>query len=263
MSQTPANPKNAVLSVVKAFAVLRAFVPGNDQLTISEIATRTDLDRGTAFRLVHTLRELGYITPVSGTKRFRLTLKCLELGYTALAHLNLKDLSRPIVAELVAQGADAASLGMLDGTDVVFVERAQATFGRNLDRNVGSRIGIYASALGQAILAFEPPDYQREVLERSDRRRLSERTITDVDELLKKLSEIRARGWAASDGENAFGLRTIAAPVFNKAGEAVAAISVTNQAGDTTMESFIEEALPHLLAAVAELSQAACLGEPS
>ncbi|MDR3373972.1 MAG: IclR family transcriptional regulator [Ancalomicrobiaceae bacterium] len=250
------NPKNVVQSVAKAFAVLRAFGEGTEELTISEIAVRTDLDRGTAFRLLHTLRDLGYIASIPGSKRFRLTLKCLELGYTALAHSNLKVLSRPLLAELVADVADAASLGMLDGTDVIYVERVQGAIGRHLDRRSGTRTGIYAAALGQAILAFDTPDAQRAVLERSDRIRLSERTITDVDQLMIRLAEIRARGFALSDGENAYGFRTVAGPVFDTRGQAVAAVSATVRAERYEMADFVAVAAPRVLAATKELSEA-------
>ncbi|NLH79916.1 MAG: IclR family transcriptional regulator, partial [Phyllobacteriaceae bacterium] len=234
------NPKNVVQSVAKAFAVLKVFQPALDELTISEIAARADLDRGTAFRLVHTLRDLGYVASVPGNKRFRLTLKCLELGYTALAHADLKTLSRPLLTELVAEICDAASLGRLDGTDVVYVERIQSDLGpRRVDRRSGSRTGIYAAALGQVILAFEPVETQRAILERTDLVKLSERTVTDIDLLLTRLAGIRERGWALSDGENAYGLRTVAAPIFDAEGRAVAGVSATVRSERFTLDDFV------------------------
>lgn len=251
------NPKNVVQSVAKAFAVLKAFQPALDELTITEIAARADLDRGTAFRLVHTLRDLGYVASVPGAKRFRLTLKCLDLGHTALAHADLKALSRPLLAELVADICDAASLGRLDDTDVVYVERVQADLGhRRVDRRSGSRTGIYAAALGQVILAFEPVETQRATLERSDLVKLSERTVTDIDQLLARLAEIRENGWAKSDGENAYGLRTVAAPIFDADGRAVAAVSATARSERFTLDEFVAVALPRVQAVAAELSTA-------
>ncbi|WP_204326368.1 helix-turn-helix domain-containing protein, partial [Stenotrophomonas maltophilia] len=76
------NPKNVVQSVGKVFAVLRAFDVTLPELTITEVAGRAGLDRGTSFRLVHTLCQLGYLAAVPHSRRYRLTLKCLELGYT-------------------------------------------------------------------------------------------------------------------------------------------------------------------------------------
>jgi len=251
------NPKNAVQSVAKAFSVLRAFGPDLPELTITDIAARTGLDRGTSFRLLHTLRELGYVAAVPNGKRFRLTLKCLELGYTPLSHANLKILSRPLLAELVADLVDAASLGMLDGPDVVYVERVQIEGNnRQLDRRIGSRTAIYATAIGQAILAFEPVEQQRAVLDMSERVKLSERTITDLDELLARLAAVRARGWARSDGENAYGLRTVAAPIFDPDGHAVAAVSATVRSERYSLDDFVAAAVPRVKAVADELTNA-------
>lgn len=251
------NPKNVVQSVAKAFAVLRAFGPDLAELTITDVAARTGFDRGTSFRLLHTLRDLGYIASVPNSRRFRLTLKCLELGYTTLAHSSLRDVARPLLLDLMADVADAASLGMLDGTDVVYVERIQGDLGgRSVDRRIGARTGIYAAALGQAILAFEPVETQRRVLEMSDRIKLSERTITDIDRLLERLAETAAHGWAMSDGENAYGLRTIAAPVFDVNGKAIAAVSATIRAERWDLETFVEKAVPRVLEVTRELTEA-------
>lgn len=255
-----AETKSVVQSVAKAFAVLKAFGPDLPELTISQVAEAAHLDRGTSFRLLNTLVDLGYVATVPNTKRFRLTLKCLELGYTTLAHARLRDVARPLLNDLLADVADAASLGMLDGPDVVYIERLQGDLGaRHVDRRIGSRTGIYAAALGQVILAFEPVETQRAVLEMAPRVKLSERTITDIGELLERLAEIRTRGWALSDGENAYGLRTVAAPIFDGNGKAVAGISATIRAERWDLETFTRRAVPRVLAVTSELSAAARL----
>ncbi|SOC07697.1 IclR family transcriptional regulator [Rhodobacter sp. JA431] len=248
--------KNSVQSVVKAFQVMRAFTPDQAEMSISEVAQKAGLDRGTTYRLLHTLREEGYIAPVPKTRRFRLTLKCLELGFTTLTHYSLRELARPMLTLLLEDVADAASLGMLDGPDVVYVERMQGDMGgRLLERRIGARTRIYAAALGQAILAFEPLAVQRATLEMSDRIKLSERTVTDIDELLRRMAQIRERGWAFSDGENAYGLRTVAAPIFDAEGRAVAAISATVAAERWAVEEFLHKAPPRVLAITHELSE--------
>src|SRR3954451_13334960 len=101
------NPKNQVQSVAKAFAVLKAFGRDLPELTVAEVAGRAGLDRGTAFRLIHTLVGLGYLRPVPDGRRFRLTLKCLELGYSALAAGDLPSHATSLLRELVPGVADA------------------------------------------------------------------------------------------------------------------------------------------------------------
>jgi IclR family pca regulon transcriptional regulator len=99
VSETSAkNPKNYVASVGKAFAVLKSFTSETFELTLSEIAARAELDRGTAFRLIQTLTELGYLQAVPQSRRFRLGVACLDLGYTVLSRGSLRAIVEPCCA---------------------------------------------------------------------------------------------------------------------------------------------------------------------
>ena len=252
--------KNVVQSAGKVFAVLRAFDAEHSELTISEVAGRAGLDRGTAFRLIHTLVSLGYLAAVPNSRRFRLTLRCLELGYAALNRAGLNGQAAPLLRELVPQHADAASLGVLDGADVVYVERAQVDMARpDLDRRAGSRTGAYASALGHAMLAWQDPVQARQILASTERVRLSERTLVDVDELIQRLATVRKRGYAISDGENAYGLRTIAAPILGPDGQPLAGVSLSVRSERVELDAFVEDALPPLLRTTEALTRAARL----
>lgn len=249
------NPKNVVNSVAKAFAVLHAFSAAQPALSVSEIAMASKLDRGTAFRLVHTLASLGYLRAVG--RKFRLTLKCLDLGYLALSSQDLWAHAQPLLDECVPDFCDAASLGALEGPDVIYLARVD----RNLDRHnnhvkPGRRIRAYGSALGHAILAFLPLTRQVEVLASAERVKLSERTLTGLDELLERLRQVRQQGFAVSDGENAYGLRTVGVPVFDASGQPVAGVSMTIDAQRMPMDEFVALARPRALEIASELSRA-------
>ena len=254
--------KSTVQSVGKAFAVLQAFRAETPELTISEVAASAGLDRGTAFRLIHTLVDLGYLAAVPGTRRFWLTLKCLELGHSALRAGGLQQQSRPVLQGLVPVVADAASLGMLDGPDVVYLERIQTDLGRQApDRRTGSRTGAYAAALGHAILAWRSPDEARQILQSGERVPMSDATLTDLDQLCGRLVEVRTRGYAISDGENAFGLRTVAAPIFWPDGTVRAAVSLTVRTARQELDAFVAQAVPPLLQATRALTGAVRLSD--
>ncbi|MDB5778918.1 MAG: IclR family transcriptional regulator [Polaromonas sp.] len=250
------NPKNVVNSVVKAFSVLRAFTPAQMEMTVSEIAAITGMDRGTTFRLIHTLVSLDYLRPVS-VRKFRLTLKCLELGFLALSSQELWAHADPLLAGCVPDICDAASLGMLDGADVIYLRRVDQGLARHkVDRRPGRRVRAYGAALGHAILAFLPEPQQILILESAERVKLSERTLTDLDALLKRLRQVRKQGYAVSDGENAYGLRTIAVPVFDAGQQPIAGVSLTADAQRMSIEALIGLALPRALAIAAELNRA-------
>ena len=248
------NPKNLVQSVAKAFAVLKAFGPDRPELTLAEVAAQTGHDRGTAFRLVHTLVDLGYLRPVPEGRRFRLTLKCLELGYAALSAGDLPTHARPLLRELVPAVADAGSLGVLEKGEVIYVARVEAGLERHgVVRRPGTRIGAYATALGHAILAWLPREAQVAQLESVPRVKLSDRTLTDLDPLLARLDEVRARGFAVSDGENAYGLRTVAAPVLDARGAPAAGVSLTIGSDRLPLADFIALTAPRVCALAEEL----------
>ena len=254
------HDRNVVQSAAKVFAVLRAFDAAHTELTISEVAGRAGLDRGTGFRLIHTLISLGYVAAVPNSRRFRLTLKCLELGYTALNSAGLGGQAAPLLRELVPSPAEAASLGVLDGPDVVYVERVQADLARpGLDRRVGSRTGAYATALGHAILAWHDPADALRILGSAERVRLSERTLVDLDALADRLQTVRGQGFAVSDGENAYGLRTVAAPVLDRNGFPLAGISLSVRSERIALDEFVADAVPPLLRTARVLSDAARL----
>ncbi|WP_233235228.1 IclR family transcriptional regulator [Bordetella sp. LUAb4] len=255
------DPKNQVNSVAKAFAVIKAFDATLPELTISEIAARACLDRGTAFRLIHTLVMLGYAHAVPDSKRYRLGLKCLELGYAALSsHRDLADHAEPLLRATVPGVADAASLGTLDQGEVVYLRRVQAGLGRhNMQRGPGTRIGAYGSALGHAMLAFLPRAQQIAALDSAPRIKLSEHTLVELDDLLARLDAVRARGYALSDGENAYGLRTIAAPVLAGDGQPMAGVSLTIDAGRMAMADFVAHAADSLQQLARQLTDAARL----
>lgn len=256
-SATPArDAKNQVNSVAKAFRVLQAFTPVKRELTITEVAAAAGIDRGTAFRLIQTLVGLGYLNGASA-RRYRLSLKCLELGFLALSDQDLRTHAEPFLDECVPSLVDAASLGALDGADVVYLARADTGLSRHkLDRRPGRRIQAYASALGHCMLAHRTEDEQIRILQSAERIKLAEHTLIDLDSLLERLSLVRRQGYAVSDGENAYGLRTVAAPVLDPKGVAVAGISLTVDADRMPIERLIEIGVPRALAITSDLSRA-------
>ncbi|MET4258645.1 IclR family pca regulon transcriptional regulator [Bradyrhizobium sp. S3.12.5] len=242
------NPKNHVASVGKAFAVLKSFTSEAFELTLSEVAARADLDRGTAFRLIQTLIELGYLQAVPQSRRFRLGVACLDLGYTVLSHGSLRTIVEPLLRDLVPEVGDAASLGILDGGDVIYLARVGAGLDRHkMDRRPGTRIPAYSAALGHAMLAHLQRNEQIERLESRPRVKLSERTLTDLDALLARLDQVKKKGYAVSDGENAYGLRTLAMPILDAQGFVIAGLSVTVDAMRMDMPTFRDQALPKLM----------------
>ncbi|MGC2780895.1 MAG: IclR family transcriptional regulator, partial [Bradyrhizobium sp.] len=242
--------KSVVQSLAKGFQVLTAFTCDEPELVLADVARRTGLDKGTTFRLLNTLVMLGYVERVDDTRRFRLTFKCLDLGFNAIARSELRTQARPILRSLVGEMSEAASLAVLDGSDIVYVERIQAGLVRlGVDVRIGSRAPVYSTAVGHAILALLPQDTQIQVLEAQPRIKRTETTITDLDALLHRLAKVKAAGYALANQENVSGLCVLAAPVVDLDGVPLAAISVAAPTMRITAEAFERSGVAPLLKA--------------
>jgi len=262
--KSAADAKSVVQSLAKGFRVLEAFESGADEPTLSELAARAGLDAGAAFRLVNTLVTLGYVERVPGAKRYRLTLKVLDLGFAAIGRAELRALARPVLRSLVGEVNEAASLGLLDGTDVVYVERVQAGLTRlGVDIRIGSRIPTYYTAIGHSILAFLPEAGARALLERQERVRLTPTTPTGVDEILALLADVRRRGYALSDQSAVPGLRVLAAPIPDPDGVPYGALSVAAPSVRMPIDAFVARAAEPVIQAAGRLGRAMSLAGAS
>ena len=128
---------------------------------------------------------------------------------------------------------------MLDGAEIVYIERVQAGLARlGVDVRIGSRAPAYSTAVGQAMLAHLPRATQQALLGQGPLRRLTVNTITSIPQLLDRLDVVLKRGYALSDQENIAGLRVLAAPVLDADGVPVAAVSVATPAFTCPLAQF-------------------------
>ena len=251
------DPKSLVASLAKGLRVLAAFEAGRPALTITEAAKATGLDHGTVFRLLQTLQMLGYVERLPDSRAFRLTLKVLDLGFAALAQLDVRGAAQPELRALVNSLGHAASLGVLDRDEVVYVERVQESGVRlGVDIRVGSRVSAPVTAIGQAILAYLPPGQAARILAMRDRAALPAHLPKTPEALAATLAAVRARGYAVADGDTIAGLRVLAAPILGADGSAIAAISIASPGMQAPLEDHVAAAAPALLAAAARISRA-------
>lgn len=251
------DDKNIVKSVAKAFAVLESFGPDTTELVIADVARAAGMDNATAFRMLNTLVALGYVEKVENSRRFRLTFKCLELGFNAIARSDIRSLGRPLLRSLVGDRIEAASIGVLDGHEVVYVERIQAGLQRlAVDVRVGNRVPAFSSALGRAILAHLPLADERAILEAHPPQQLTQFTVTDIEQIMAEIAKVRRDGFAVSDQETVTGLRVLAVPITDVDGIPIAAMSVAAPAFGQTLDQFIEDARDATCEAARRLSLA-------
>ena len=215
------------------------------------------LDPGTAFRMLNTLVMLGYVARVPDSKRFRLTLKVVDLGFHAIGRSDLRELARPILRSLVGEISEAASLGVLDGGDLLYVERVRAGLTRlGVDIRIGTVIPAASGIIGHAILAFLAPADRERILETPPRRNDAALQPLNKAELVRTLEATRQRGYALQDSLFGNGLRVLAVPVLDGDGYPVAAISVAAPVVRMSMDEFRARSLDPVRAAARQIALA-------
>jgi IclR family pca regulon transcriptional regulator len=225
-----------VQSVAKTLEVIQAFDAEHRDLTLSDVARRTGQSRASARRFLLSLEALGFVRSEAGL--FSLTPRVLALGHAFLSSLRLPEIAEPHLKALSLRLGESTSASVFDGDDIVYVARIPARRIMSVAIRVGSRFPAYATSMGRVMLAFATESAVDAYLERVVLEPLTDRTVVDPDVLRAELARVRKQGWAVVEQELAVGLRSVAAPVRNAAGDVIAAInaSTTAQPGSEPMD---------------------------
>lgn len=251
MSTTaPEHNGEFVQSLDRGLAVIRAFGPQRERLTLSDVARETGLSRAAARRFLHTLVELEYVA--SDGKTFWLRPRLLDLGFAYLSGLGLPEIVQPHLQGLSEATGESTSVAVLDGLDIVYIARVAVYRIMSVAIGVGTRFPAFPTSMGRAIIGCGSPERQEELLARAELVAYTPYTVTDPERMRERLAGVRAAGWALVDQELEEGLRSVAAPIRDITGETVAAINVAApvRRGD------VDEIREHLVAPLLETARA-------
>jgi IclR family pca regulon transcriptional regulator len=250
--EQPARNSDFVQSLERGLAVIRAFGPDREHLSLSEVAEATGLTRAAARRFLLTLVRLGYVR--SDGRKFSLRPRVLELGYAYLSGLSLPDVAAPHMEEMVARLHESSSISVLDAHQIVYVVRVPTKRIMTVAISVGTRFPAYATSMGRVLLAALPPgELERYLAEAAPFAPLTANTVTDPVRLRDIVAQVAAQGYAIVDQELEEGLRAVAAPIRGAADVGTAAINVSAHASRVSMAALREQILPVLLDTVAQI----------
>ncbi|HYG46153.1 MAG TPA: IclR family transcriptional regulator [Bordetella sp.] len=243
-----------VQSFARGLSVIRAFGPQRPQMTLSEVAAACGLTRAGARRILLTLVHLGYVS--MDDRKFALTPRILELGYSYLSATPLWDLALPYMEEVAEATRESCSVSVLDGTDVVYILRLSTHKVMSINLSVGSRLPAWVTSMGRVLLAGLPPAEQDRVLAASDIRALTPHTVTDLGKLKRILAQVRADGYACVVQELEPGLQSVAVPIVDRAGRVIGAMNVSGHANRFSRAAMLDAFLPPLRRAAEHIDQA-------
>ncbi|WP_328887254.1 IclR family transcriptional regulator domain-containing protein [Streptomyces sp. NBC_00316] len=242
-------------SLARGLAVLTALGSAPGGLTLSGAAEATGLPRATARRALLSLQQLGYAASAGDGRRFTLLPTVLELGYARLSRLAFAEIAQPHLARLVEQVHDSASVAVLAGDDIMYVARVHTVRIMSVSITVGTRFPAYATSMGRVLLAGLPEQEAAARLARAPVRRLTPFTRVGAAELAEAVAQARRDGHALVDQELEEGLRSIAVPVHDRAGQVVAAVNVSTHASRGTPDDVRRALLPSLTDAAAAIEE--------
>jgi DNA-binding IclR family transcriptional regulator len=224
----PERRRDRVQSLDRALDVLEALSTG--ELGVSEVAARTGLVVSTAHRLLASLADRGYVRQTAAHGRYALGFKVLELaGGIQARTAALTALARPHLEGVREATGETTNLVILEGDRVVYADQVAGRHSVRMFTELGSSVLAHTTAAGKAMLAYQPRETiaklyprQREPFER-----LTPRTHTTLEALRHDFVRIRRRGYALDSEEHEEGVSCVAAPVFDAASVAFAAISIS------------------------------------
>ena len=240
-------------AAAKALELLSVFSFREPRLSLADLAARTGIPRATAFRLLSTLEQSGFLVKDHGA--YQLGIKCFVLGNIVAGGLDLRETARPHLAALRESTRETTQIAILDHWQVVYLERMLSPLSVGYMRSrAGAILPAYCTGLGKTLLAFRPEAEVGAWVARQKFPALTPKTITSGKRLLKELAAIRDRGYGLDEEEREKGVSCIAAPICNHTGDVVAAISVAGPTGRLPRELVGSEIAGAVVAAARAIS---------
>jgi IclR family acetate operon transcriptional repressor len=226
-----ATPKN--YSVMKAFALLKAFHDPEEWLTSCELSRRANLPEASGYRLIQTLEEIGAV--VRGPRgRYRPGLLLLSLSHNVTIAELLRDASHALMTDLSRALGLTTHMGVLEHGMVTYVAKISAPGAFPVHTRVGAQLEPYCSGLGKVLLAALPDHEVESFILDGELVPLTPYTITTPAAFRAELKLVREQGYAIDDREHHADMRCIAVPVRDQDGRAVAALSASDDADRMT-----------------------------
>lgn len=235
------------LSFAKGLNVLFAFRGSQSTMSLSELAGALDISISSAQRTVYTLEKLGLIQKSPKTRKYRLTLRVLELANNFISADPLVEAANPFLAELSNITGETAVLTEPLDNEMVYVSRIVAAKFIPIHMPTGSRIPMYCTGSGRAYLSALPDDQIRRILASSNLKRHTQWTETDPVRLFEIIQEVRRVGIAQNKEELFLGDMTIAAPIIGRSGMPVACVHIVAPTSRWTLEEARARLQPALL----------------
>lgn len=246
--------KNPIQVVDRVFNVMET-LSLTGPVGLIELSNALKLHKSTTHRLLNSLSYMGYVKQNEETGKYSLTYKLLEIAYRSLSNTEVLPAARPYLKKLSIKTGETVHLVHLEGTEAVYIDKVESNANSvRMVSKVGSRIPLYCSGVGKAILATMTDEEVAHIWENSNIQKFTNYTITTLEGLYQILQQVRENGYAMDDEENEEGVRCIAACILDYKGRARYAFSLSAPKGRMD-DNRIKELAPYILQLKEDLSR--------
>lgn len=214
-------------TVGKALQVLDYLSQRQGSVGITECARDLGINKATIYRLLFTLEEFGLVAQDAENGRYRLGSRVLSLSHAYWSQIGYNEAVEAELHRLRRDAQETVNLAVLEGGKCVYIYSFEGMHAvRMVSVPPGSTDYAHCTAVGKAMLAYLPKDEVDAVIKRHGLPKRTENTIDDPQLLFHQLQEVRRRGFAVDEEENAPDCRCVAAAMLNEAGRPIGAISI-------------------------------------
>ncbi|MFI3237431.1 MAG: IclR family transcriptional regulator [Lachnospiraceae bacterium] len=225
----------------KGLSILELLAQTEDPMGPTEISQILGYNKATTYRILKTLGDFGYATHTSNGK-YQCGAKLIEVASTYINNLELQTVAKPYLTALAAQLSLSVHLGVLDGSNTVYVEKLETKpYGASYT-HVGYKSPAHCSSIGKCLLSSFSSIELDDLMKNWTFTKYTKNTITKPEKFKKHLKEVRIKGWSMDHEEFMIGHCCVGAPIFDYRGDAIACVSVS---GET--QQFAEESLPMII----------------
>ena len=202
-------------SVKKAFDILSVISSSREGIGLNEIARTLNIAKSTVHGITSLLEEVGAVTRDPSTKRFELGLTLFELGRKAYSQIDLREIARPVMEELMEDVQETVFLGTLnrDHKSILVLDVVECSHDLKITSPIGTTLSIFAAAPGKVFLAAMDDSEVIEIINRMGLPEYTDQSITDPEKFLEEIRSVRQQEYATDYGEYMSGVRAVAAPI--------------------------------------------------
>lgn len=210
----------------KALSILEIIGDNNEAMTINQIARLSEIPLSSLYRVMNTLTALGFVNKDPTTRTYSLGLKLLYLGNQVKRQLPIIKIVRPFLERLTEETGETSNLVIEERGEAIYVERVDSPNPLRITHMIGRKAPLHATGVGKCLLAWKDTQEVIRIINKYGMPRLTQYTISNLNDLLEELQRVRERGYASDMEECEIGIRCVSAPIF-LGEEVIAAISIS------------------------------------